>query len=379
MNASPAVELRAEVAAWVRAEIAPQARAIDRDDRYPTEIIKAAAARGYTALTLPAMYGGGALGMHDLTMLYEEVSRASAAVGISLITIFQAQTMIELYGGDRLKDEFLPRFRAGLITSYALTESAHGSDIRTLDTKAVRCAEGWRIDGLKAFITSGDAAEAFVILAQTDAGVSVFVVERDRAGVRPFIGERSETIGLRNGPHVDVAFDGVVIPEHYLIGIEGKGVRQAVTVLNHSRVLAAAISLGIGRAAYDDSLKWAMERRAFGQAIFDFQGLQWKFADMRTALRASSLLTYDAAAAHDRGEDAIEASSMAKTFASETATRCALDGMQMCGAYGISENASFGRYLRDAKAYEVAGGSSEILRNTIAKQIKRRYEESNLA
>ena len=366
--------LQEEIRAWVSERILPHAKRIDAEDFYPLDIVKDGAARGYTSLGLPREYGGGGQGVTECSVMFEEIGKVSPGVGISFITIFQAQTMLRLFAGDRLKSEFLPRFRQGLITSYALTEAEHGSDITSLGTKAKRTAEGWVLNGSKAFITSSEAAEVFVILAETPAGVSVFLLERERPGVTLYVGERSQTIGLRNGPHMDMRLDGTVIPEHYLIGTEGKGVRQAVTVLNHSRTLAAAISVGIAEAALADAMQWVLNRRAFGQLLFEFQGLQWKFADMRTKIDAARLLIRQAAAIHDAGGLAIAESSMAKLFAAEMATECALDAIQMGGAYGVSENAPFGRYLRDAKAYEIGGGSSEILRNTIAKEIRKDFE-----
>lgn len=365
--------LQTEIRTWVDAEIRPQAEHLDEAGVYPLEIMRSAAARGFTTITLPAAYGGMGLGAIEECILMEEAAAASAIVGISLITIYQAQTMLQLYGSERVKAHFLPQFREGLISSYALTEPRHGSDIRTLDTKATRDGEGWVLNGRKAFITSASAAGLFVILAETDAGVTVFVTERDREGVFLETPDRSETIGLRNGPHMDARLSACRLPEEYLIGTEGKGVRQAVVVLDHSRVAAAAISLGIAQAAYTAAERWVMHRKAFDQHVFDFQGIQWKFADMRIAIEAARLLTYRAAWLLDQGQLPIEASSMAKVYASEVATKCALEGMQVCGLNGISVNAPFGRYLRDAKAYEVAGGSSEILRNTIAKQIRKAY------
>jgi alkylation response protein AidB-like acyl-CoA dehydrogenase len=366
--------LRDEVRAWVEEFIVAEAKRIDADDVYPLRIVQDGAARGFTSLGLPAEFGGGGRGLTECSVMFEEIGRASPGVGISFITIFQAQTMLRLFGNERLQREFLPRFSQGLITSYALTEAAHGSDITSLTTKAVRTADGWLLDGAKAFITSSEAAEVLIILAETPEGVSVFLLERERPGVTLYVGERSQTIGLRNGPHMDMRLESVQLPDYYLVGVEGKGVRQAVTVLNHSRTLAAAISVGIAESAFRDAVEWVMNRRAFGQALFEFQGLQWKLADMRTKIDAARLLVRQAAALHDSGAKGIGESSMAKLFAAESATACALDAVQMGGAYGVSENAPFGRYLRDAKAYEIGGGSSEILRNTIAKEIKKDYQ-----
>ncbi|AMG87184.1 acyl-CoA dehydrogenase family protein [Bordetella bronchiseptica] len=349
--------------------VLPEAEAIDRQDVYPVQIIKAMARRGYTSLTLPRQWGGGAAPYGHCAAVFEEASYGSAAVGISLITILQAQTLINQFGAESLKAAVLPEFAQGLITAYALTEANHGSDIRSLDTKARRGAGGWTLEGRKSFITSGSAAEAYIVLAETDHGVSTFFVRRDMPGVSTFDGPTSGTFGLRNGPHVDLILDGVVVPDDHLIGVEGKGVRQAVTTLDFSRTMAGAISLGIARAAFDNALAYAAGREAFDQKVLGFQGIQWYFADLATRIDAARLLVYEACVALDEHREIARYASEAKLAASQVATRAAEQAIQICGAYGVTERAPFGRYLRDAKAYEIAGGSSEILKNTIGKQL----------
>jgi alkylation response protein AidB-like acyl-CoA dehydrogenase len=356
-----------DLRAFVAAEIAPQADAIDRQDIYPVEIMRALARAGYGTTTLPPEVGGSGRGHVYAAAAFEEASVASGAVGISMITNFQAQTMIKTFGQESLKAAWLPRFAEGLISSYALTEQNHGSDIRSLETKARPDGNGWVITGEKHFITSGSAAEFFITLAMTEAGVTVFAVPREAGGVRIYEGANSATFGLRNGPHMNVVFDDVRLPGDHMIGEEGRGVRQAATVLNHSRTLAGAISLGIARAAFQGALAFARDRRAFDSRVIEFQGIQWYFADMLTEIDAARLLVYRAAQALDDGYQILRWGSEAKLKASAVATHVASQAAQICGAYGIMENAPFGRYLRDAKAYEIAGGSSEILKNTIAK------------
>jgi acyl-CoA dehydrogenase len=356
-----------ELRAYVSRVIAPEADRIDRDDIYPVEIMKDLARQGYSTLVLEPELGGRGLTYPYAVALCEEVGFASAAVAVSLITIFQAQTMLRSFGTDSLKQRYLPEIAEGLLCSYALTEANHGSDIRKLDTKARREGGQWVIDGEKHFITSGSAAEFFIILAETENGVSVFAVPRDAKGVAAYKGPNSATFGLRNGPHMNIVFDGVRLPDDHLVGEEGKGVRQAVVVLNHSRTLAGAISIGIARAAFEGALCFARDRVAFDQRVLEFQGIQWYLADMLTEIDAARLLLYRAASALDEHDQIARWGSEAKLKAGMVATAVATQAAQICGAYGIMENAPFGRYLRDAKAYEVAGGSNEILKNTIAK------------
>lgn len=357
----------AQARAYVLREIEPHADGIDREDVYPTAIMRGLAQAGYATLTLEPAYGGGGLSYAHAVCAFEEISVSSAAVGVSLITIFQAQTMIRLFGAGSLKARWLPAFGEGLLTSYALTEANHGSDIRRLDTKARRDGEGWVIDGEKHFITSGSAAELFVILAETERGVSVFAVPREAPGLTVYEGRNSATFGLRNGPHMNVRFEDVRLPADHMIGEEGRGVRQAVTVLDHSRTLAGAISVGIARAAFEGAMLFARDRVAFDQRVIEFQGIQWYFADMLADIDGARLLIYRAAEALQAHEGIARWSSEAKLRAGVVATAVAAQAVQICGAYGVMENAPFGRYLRDAKAYEIAGGSNEVLKNTIAK------------
>lgn len=351
--------------------IAPVADDIDTRDIYPRELVKALAARGFSAITLPREYGGAGEKFASAVALFEEVSVASAAVGVSLLTIFQAQTIIRLFGNDALKARYLPQFAQGLLASYALTEAGHGSDIRTLDTQARLEGEHWVIRGEKHFITSAMGAEFFVILAQTPVGVSAFAVPRDTPGLTVYEGSNSQTFGLRNGPHMNLLLEDARVPADHLIGTEGKGVRQAVTTLDYSRTLAAAISIGIARAAFDGARARVAERQAFGQAVIGFQGIQWYLADALADIDSARLMVFHAAQALDTHVAIDRYSSEAKLRASEAATRTAAMAVQVCGAYGTMVNAPFGRYLRDAKAYEIAGGSSEILKNTIGKYLQR--------
>jgi alkylation response protein AidB-like acyl-CoA dehydrogenase len=361
---------------FVREHVTPSGDAIDRDDVYPREIVKNLARQGFSTITLPKVYGGGERDFSCAVALFEEVAVGSAAVGVSLLTNFQAQTIIRLFGSETLKQRYLTAFCGGLLASYALTEFAHGSDIRSLDTKAVREGDEWVITGEKHFITSGSGAEFFVILAETPVGVSAFAVPRETPKLSIHEGHNSATFGLRNGPHMNLLLEGVRVPLDHLIGTEGKGVRQAVTTLDYSRTLAAAISVGIARAAFDGAFERVAGRVAFDQKILGFQGIQWYLAEMLSDIDAARLLVYHAARALDTHDDIDRYASEAKLKAAEMATRVASTAVQICGAYGTMVNSPFNRYFRDAKTYEIAGGSSEILKNTIGKFLMRRAAAS---
>jgi alkylation response protein AidB-like acyl-CoA dehydrogenase len=354
---------------FARVAVSPVADEIDAQDVYPADLVGQTAARGWNAMTLPTQYGGHGAPIEHALAIFEELAVGSASLAVSMISILQSSKIIELYGADSLKERVLPRYAAGLRASYALTERGRGSDITSLDTKARKGNSGWVVSGEKAFMTSGSRADFFVILAETDVGVSAFAIDRDTPGVSIFETREAETFGLRNGPHVDLLLEDVELPADALIGEEGNGLRQAMVTLSNSRTIAAGISLGIARAAFDDAFAYASERAAFGGKIIDFQGIQWYFAEAAAEIDAARLMSYRAAQDLDRGREFQRSSSSAKLLAASAAAKVASMAVQVAGAHGTQVTHSYGRYLRDAKVYEIAGGSAEILKNTIAKAL----------
>ncbi len=360
--------------AFLLEHVAPHAARIDREDVYPMEIVKALAQAGFTRSILPTQYGGHG-DFRKTIALFEGLGYYSVSSAVSLISIFQAQTMLRLFGSQDLQDIYMPKFAEGMPGAYSLTEERHGSDIRKLDTKAVQNPDGsWTLNGEKSFITSGGGAELIVMLAETPKGVSAFAVPYGE-GCEKYVGVHSATMGLRNGPHVNMRLTDVHLPANHLIGAEGKGVRQAAMTLSFSRTCTAAISTGVARAAFDGALYRAHGRMAFDQRVLDFQGIQWYFAEMFCDIEAARLLTYRSADALNENDDVDRYSSVAKLRACRTATDVALQAMQICGAYGTSDSTPYARYLRDAKTYEIGAGSAEIMKNTIAKYIIRGLEE----
>lgn len=374
------------VAKTVAEVVAPHAETIDREDFYPEDVVRALSKAGFTAATFPADLGGGGRAFADLVAIFEEVAAASAATATSLITIFQAGETIHLFGSEALQRRYLPAIANGLLCSFAMTEARGGSDVKKLDTKARRDGDHWILDGKKSFVTSASAAELFVILAETDKGVSCFAVPSDTPGASLHAPPSTRTIGLRNGPHVDLVLEGARLPLDHLIGEDGKGIRAAATTLDHSRVLAAAIGCGIARAAFSGALHFADKRSVFGQYVIELQGIQWYLAELLAEIDAARLLTYEAAhhldaagpthtlprESPERKQSLLDIqrwSSSAKLVATRTAVNAALQAIQICGVRGCLETAPFGRYLRDAKTYEIAGGSSEILKNTLGEYL----------
>jgi alkylation response protein AidB-like acyl-CoA dehydrogenase len=356
---------------FARTHVKPVAAEIDRADLYPADVVQRAAEHGFNALIVPQQYGGAGCSFRRVVSFFEEVGAGSASVGISLNSNFQAQNVILRAGSEELRQRYLPRFAQGLKASYALTERNHGSDIRTLDTRAVRCADHWELNGQKSFITSGTGADLFIILAQAEEGLGVFAVPRDAPGVSTFVSDRSETFGLRNGPHVELVLKDVGIPHDHLIGNLGEGLKVVLRNLNYSRTLNAAMSIGLARSAFEESLAYTRQRKAFDQFVFDFQGIQWYFAEAMAEIDAARLLLYSAADALDEQRDVERHSSEAKLICCSVANRVTAQAIQVCGAYGTMVNSPFNRYWRDAKTFEIGGGSMEVLKNTIGRFLGR--------
>ena len=356
---------------FARGHVKPKAAEIDRLDLYPTELVQIAADQGFNALIVPQAYGGAGCTFRRVVSFFEEVGAHSAAVGISLNSNFQAQNAILRSGSEALKQLYLPRFAQGLKASYALTERNHGSDIRSLDTTAVRQVDHWLLNGQKSFITSGTGADLFIILVQTEDGLGVFAVPRDLPGVSTFVSDRSETFGLRNGPHVELMLKDVQVPLSHLIGDVGKGLKVVVSNLNYSRTLNAAMAIGAARSAFEESLAYVKQRKAFDQHVFDFQGIQWYFAESLAEIDAARLLLYSAAEAIDAQRDIDRHSSEAKLVCCGVANRVTAQAIQVCGAYGTMVNSPFNRYWRDAKTFEIGGGSMEVLKNNLGRYLTR--------
>lgn len=351
--------------------VRPVAAEIDREDRYPADLVQLAARHGLNALIVPTKYNGAGCTFRRVVAFFEELGAGSASVAISLNSNFQAQNVILRSGAESLRQLYLPQFANGLAGAYALTERNHGSDIRTLDTRAVRDGDSWVLNGQKSFITSGSGAGLFVILAQTPEGLALFAVPREVPGVSTYVSDQSETFGLRNGPHVELVLNEVRVPADHLIGEAGAGLKVVLRNLNFSRTLNAAMAIGLARAAFDGSLLYARQRKAFDQVVFDFQGIQWYFAEMLTEIDAARLLLYSAADALDEGRDVERHSSEAKLMCCAVANRVTSHAIQICGAYGTATNSPFNRYWRDAKTFEIGGGSMEILKNTIGRFLGR--------
>jgi hypothetical protein len=326
----------------------------------------------------PAEYGGAGMGYVDYVLAIEELSAVDGSLGLTVAAHNSLGTNhIFLAGNEAQKRKYVPRLASGeWLAAWAITEPGAGSDASNARTTAVRHGDRYLLNGSKTFITNGRYANLAVVIAVTDKdkgthGLSAFAVEEGTKGFRP--GKKENKLGLRASDTSELIFEDCEIPRENLLGTEGEGFIDAMRVLDGGRISIAALALGIARGALDAALKYVKERRQFGKAIAEFQGIQWKLADMATELDAARLLTQRAAVLKDAGRKVTRESSMAKLFASEVAVRICDEAVQLFGGYGFIKDYPVEKFYRDVKLCTIGEGTSEIQRMVIAREILKVY------
>jgi alkylation response protein AidB-like acyl-CoA dehydrogenase len=370
-------QLRKEIRDFAAREILPNVMRWDEASEFPLELVKQLGQMGLLGILLPTEYGGAELGYVEYVLAVEELSAVDGSIGIIVASHNSLCTNhIFLVGNEEQKRRFLPRLATGeSIGAWGLTEPGSGSDAGSARTTAVRKGNGWVLNGNKTFITNGHYADIAVVIAVTDRekgthGLSAFVVEKGTPGFRP--GKKENKLGLRASDTSELIFEDCEIPEENLLGMEGDGFVDSMRVLDGGRISIAALSLGIAKGAYEAAVKYTKERRQFGKAIAEFQGIQWKLADMATELEAARLLTHRAAVMKDAGEKTTLESSMAKLYSSEVAVRICDEAVQLHGGYGFIKDYPVEKFYRDVKLCTIGEGTSEIQRMVIAREVLKR-------
>jgi alkylation response protein AidB-like acyl-CoA dehydrogenase len=367
-------QLRKEIRDFAAREIAPNVMRWDEASEFPMEVVKQLGQMGLLGMIFPVEYGGAGLGYVDYMLAIEELSAVDGSVGIIVAAHNSlCSNHIFLAGNEEQRRKYIPNLASGeWLGAWGLTEPGSGSDAAGARTTAVRTDKGWLLNGNKTFITNGHYAEVSVVIAVTDRsqgthGLSAFVVEKGTPGFRP--GKKENKLGLRASDTSELIFEDCEIPEENLLGKLGEGFVDSMRILDGGRISIAALSLGIARGALDASLKYVKERRQFGKAIAEFQGIQWKLADMATELDAARLLTQRAAVLKDAGQRVTRESSMAKLYASEVAVRICDEAVQLHGGYGFIKDYPAEKFYRDVKLCTIGEGTSEIQRMVIAREI----------
>ena len=354
-------------------EIRPMAEELDRTEAFPEELYKQMAALGLFGICVPQNRGGPGFDVLSYALVMEELSRGYASVADQCGLIELVATLLAQHGTDQHHWDLL----SSILTfdrrvAYCITEAEAGTDVANIKTTATRQGSGWRLTGSKIWIHNAPVADVGFVLARTDLdaghrGMSIFIVDLHSDGVAR--GQKEQKMGQRASPVGALSFDSVCLPPEALLGDEGRGFHMMMSVLDKGRVGIAALAVGIAQAGLEAALGYAQSRRQFGQEIAGFQAVQWLLADMATDISAARLLTHDAAAKLDAGEDATRACSMAKCFAGDMAVQRSSDAVQIFGGSGYIRGFEVERLYRDAKITQIYEGTNQIQRMIIAREL----------
>ncbi len=366
--------LRDTVMAFSQAEIAPRAAEIDRTNTFPRDLWPKLGELGLHGITVEEEFGGSGLGYLEHCIAMEEISRASASVGLSYGAHSNlCVNQIRRNGSDAQKRRYLPGLISGAhVGALAMSEPGSGSDVVSMRTRADKKGDRYVLNGNKMWITNGPVAETLVVYAKTDPeagsrGITAFLVEKGMKGFSTH--QKLDKLGMRGSDTCELLFEDCEVPEENVLGAVGKGVNVLMSGLDYERAVLAAGPLGIMQAALDVVMPYIHERRQFGQPIGEFQLVQGKVADMYVTLNACRAYVYAVAKACDRGETTREDAAGAILYAAEKATLVALDAIQLLGGNGYINDYPTGRLLRDAKLYEIGAGTSEIRRMLIGREL----------
>jgi alkylation response protein AidB-like acyl-CoA dehydrogenase len=366
---------------FVKRDVEPIANQYDDEDIYPAELVDTMAEMGLFGITLPEEYGGMGLDYTTFAMIFEELSKGWMSVSGVLGTHHILAYILATYGTEEQKQRMLPRMATGEIRAgLALTEESGGSDIQAIQTRATKDGEEYVINGSKMFISNGMHGNAFALLAKTDPdadpphrGMSCFIVEKPAEGFT--VAQKLNKLGYRGIDTCELVFDNVRVPTDNLIGeVEGQGFKHVMSALEGGRINVAARAVGVAQAAFDAAIKYAQQRKTFGQPISEHQAIQLKLADMATKIEAARLLTYEAARKKDSGERVDLEAGMAKLFASEMCGEITMEAMRIHGGYGYIKDYAVERYYRDAPLMIIGEGTNEIQKLVIAKRLLQKYK-----
>jgi alkylation response protein AidB-like acyl-CoA dehydrogenase len=367
-------EIQGIARAVATSELEPAAQERDRTAAFPAAELRRLAQLGLLGINVPAAYGGLEAGMVAFSLALQEIARADAAVAVTAAVTSLVADMLCRFGSEAQRREWVPRITSGeaLAASFAVSELHAGSDLAAMTTTAVRLPGGWRIDGAKQWITSGDRAGVLIVGAVTDQaagkrGISAFIVPGGTPGM--VAGKPEEKMGQRGSSTVPLAFAGCVVGEQALLGRLGEGLPLIYAALESGRIGIASLALGIGQAALAAATSYAQGRVQFGSPISSFQAIQFMLADTATELDAGLLLTLRAARGKDLGRMVTREAAMAKLFASEAAGRAADAAIQIMGANGYTRRYPAERYARDARVTRIYEGTSEVQRLVIARAL----------
>jgi len=366
---------RDAVAAFAEEEVRPRVMAMERAAKLDPELLPKYFELGLMGIEVPERYGGAEGSLTMVTIAVEEISRvdASAAIVVDVQNTL-VNYPIARYGNEEQKTKYLSRLTSDTVGAYALSEPGSGSDAFGLALRAEKGDGGWVLNGSKLWITNGAEAGVFVVFANTNPsvgykGITAFIVERDAAGFS--VGKKEDKLGIRASSTTALSFDGVVVPEENVLGPVGQGYKIAIETLNEGRIGIGAQMIGVARGALDAAVAYLKERKQFGKALAEFQGIQFQVAQAATELEAARLMVYNAARLKDGGRDIAKEGAMAKLYASQVCERVTSLSVELFGGYGYTKEYPVEKFYRDAKIGTIYEGTSNMQLQTIAKAVLR--------
>ncbi|RMG22148.1 MAG: acyl-CoA dehydrogenase [Methanobacteriota archaeon] len=372
------LSIQQSIREFAEQEIAPHVMEYDETKTFPKHLIEKMGDLGILGIIFPEKYGGAGMGYIEYALIVEEISAVDPSIGLTVAAHNSLGTNhIFQFGNEEQRQKYLPPLLTGKsLAAWALTEPSGGSDAYELKTTARKEGKHWILNGSKTFITNATYADYCVVMAITDpekgkAGISAFVIEKGFPGYS--IGKPMNKLGMRASDTVELFFENCQVPEENLLGNEGEGYFNALSILDGGRISIAAMCVGIARGAFEHAIRYAQEREAFGKKIYRYQAIKMKLADMGTKIDAARLLVMRAASMKDSGKNVSKESAMAKLFASEVAMEVTNEAIQIYGGYGYIKEYPVEKYYRDAKLGTIGEGTSEILRLVIARELIKEY------
>jgi alkylation response protein AidB-like acyl-CoA dehydrogenase len=364
---------RDSVFEFAEREIRPRVREMDEHSHIPRELIDRLFELGIMGIEIPDAYSGGGGSFFHAVLAVEALSRVDPSIGV-LADVQNTLVINALlrWGREDQKRAYLPRLAARTVGAYALSEAGSGSDAFALATRATEAGDEYVINGRKLWITNGNEADLFIVFATVDPdagyrGITAFLVEREFAGFA--VGKKEDKLGIRASSTCELLFENCRVPRGNVLGDPGKGYKVAIETLNEGRIGIGAQMVGLAQGALDHSLRYIRERRQFGKAIADFQGVQFQIARAATDVEAARLMVYNAARLRDRGQPFLTEAAMCKLFSSEAAERTASLAVNLFGGYGFVKDYPVEKLYRDAKIGQIYEGTSNLQLQTIAKQL----------
>ncbi len=354
-------------------ELAPHAGEIDGKEAFPRQAWERLSELGFAGITIPEEFGGLGMDYITVTAAMEEIAKSCLATAGTYCVHLTTQYLISSFGSSAQKKRFLPVMaKAEAIGALCVTEPNAGSDIASMISTATRDGDDYLLNGNKLFTTTGGEADLYIFYAKTDKrerhkGISAFIVEKDFPGLS--YGKKEKKMGYSGSPTREIILDNCQVPAGNLLGSEGGGFFMIMAGLDRGRITVGAMAVGAAQAAFDVALRYAQEREQFGKPIVQFQGIQWKLADMAMNIEAARLLVYYAAYLASKKERFTKAASMAKCFASDVSMHVTTEAVQILGGYGYTKDYPVERHMRDAKVLQIVEGTNEIQRNVVAREL----------